>query len=283
MNFIDRHIFELKSVRLPAQLKSIVYENDINQCDCIPWLVCHSDNLQNTWEYDHSSAWQKLYDGTDTVEFKLYNEKNQLATYQPEPLPFIVDINSRYCTVHWNDVFESDGDGCYRLELVVTIAGVVTTFDWAKYRLEKFDTFTHHRSTRIRSVINGYRYNENLVFRSTQISDCVRVENSIFGNYQPNSAVENLVLGGGKVVQVNAKSTPSYSLNCDKTSPMDLIKYIAEIHLISANECYISNFNSNSPETYLDVPVVFTGECKIDYAEGLKNVGFEAKFEDRNL
>ena len=72
---------------------------------CETFLVLADPFSDETYKNDVNSAWCKLSDPTDLVEFKLYKDGIE-TNYQPVKTPFVNEANAFYATIQWKEVLQ---------------------------------------------------------------------------------------------------------------------------------------------------------------------------------
>ena len=112
-NAEDRTYREFKSIKLPK--KCTDQNRGLPDCCCEELVL--ADNSGESFRNDKVSAWMKLSDPADTVDFKLYKD-GVLTTYTPTSVAFAQEDDAYYTTINWIDVLLSDGLGCYELKKI---------------------------------------------------------------------------------------------------------------------------------------------------------------------
>lgn len=271
----DRFLKQFKSVKLPIQFTE--EDRGIKDC-CCEELVLASPS-QNTWENDITSAWIKLSDPSDIIQFALY-KNNVLSNYQPTPVSFPKESNAYYCTINWYDVLIADGIGCYELRLDYNISGIIGTQTWGKYNLKPYSVRNALSTARIKAIFNGKQEAEGIDFTDANVVSTLRFYGYI-GNRQPNAEIDNLIYGNREMKRVIREHLYQYEI---ETDPLDecIIKQMTETYLLSENQLFISDYNAhNHSYRYLDLPVIVEESPEITYFDFSRKASLKCKVGDK--
>lgn len=271
-------IFNL--VSLKSSKPSYIPANIPNDCGCEPYLVCGKDGGES-WMKDVTGAWIKLFDATDTATFVLKTSTGVTTTYTPTANVFKSDNGySVYTQIDWTDVLLSDGAGCYELSINYTIGGVSDTYVWGKYNLFEFSYDIVDKTIRIKSIFNDNQSLSDINFSKDNVIDTVRL-GGYFGDMQPNTKIDNIIYNSREVKKVVRENVKEYTLTIDHEK-YDNILYLTDLHLLSENEIYISDFNALNPSYgYLDLPCILSSSPELTYFERDRKSKLVAKFEDK--
>ena len=274
----NRTFITAYKVVLPTQIVEWVPDMVNNEC-CEPLLVCGSNDPE-TWKKDTTSAWIKLFTASDTATFNLYKD-GVLAINQPIADIFPKDNGySLYCSVDWTTVMNDNNIGCYSFEIDYTIGGVSDTLVWGKYQLWDFSSKIVDQTFRIKSVFNSFHDIENINFTSAKVVDTIRLS-GYFGDMQPNTVFDNIIYPDKTMKKVKRENIRKYVLY---TNPLKLvyINLLVNLHLLSEDEIYLSDFNGYNPALYyLDYPLIVSESAEIEYSEGAKKVSLKCTFTDK--
>lgn len=273
---IQERIFKkYNSVKLP----DIFEEEDRGffKC-CSPMLVLASAS-SDTWKNDKSSAWIKLSSPADSFSFVL--KKNGVTTsYVPTPNPFVNESNAYYTTVNWNDVLNSDGAGCYTLEVRFNISGIQTDFIWGVYNLKPFTIENALGTARLRAVFNSFQEIEAINFQGSQVEDTFRFRGFI-GNRQPNMETDNIIFQNREMKKVIRENLFTYELNSDPLDD-DFIRKFTDLFLLSENQLFVSDYNAfNHSYRINDVPVIVQESPEIEYYDFSRKASLTCELADK--
>lgn len=251
---------------------------------CEPVLVLAHLSDVETWKNDKTSAWEKLDYSTDIVEFKLYNENDELTTYQPVLTQFSSNATNNeldfYATIDWQQVLQVDGVGCYRFMVSYTIDGVSGSYEWGHYRLLNYTAENARNTVRIRSVFNQYNRIEDIDFTGENVEDTIRFD-GFFGSRQTNTVIDNLIYQGRIEKNVQRENLNTYEL---KTDPLKkwYIEKLVDLHLLSESEIYLSDHNEfNLTYAYKDVPLIVKEAPELEHKEYSRLTSLKCVFSDK--
>ena len=270
----------LKAVKVffPTQKAEWVPSGVNNEC-CDPLMVCGSNDAE-LWKQDTTSAWIKLFSASDSATIFLYKD-GVLATTQPTPVIFPKDNGfSLYSSVDWTTAMNEDGVGCYTIEIAYTIGGVSDVLVWGEYQLFEFSSLIVAQTFRIKSVFNSYHDIEDINFTSANVVDTIRLS-GYFGDMQPNTVFDNIIYPDKTMKRVKRENIRKYFLY---TNPLkfDYINILINLHLLSEDEIYLSDFNGVNPSLfYLDYPLIVSESAELEYSEGSKKVCLKCTFTDK--
>lgn len=262
-----------------------VYDDSPKEC-CTPELVLASvTDPSTTWKNDITSAWFKIDDDTDTIEFKLYKEVDGvevLANFQPTKTPFVTNPfdTDYYATIPWKTVLSSDGEGCYHYKLEWNLGGVSGTTEWGEYQLLTYSAENAKNTIRLRVVLNQYQSNEGIDFTGSKVQDTMRLAGFI-GKREANMVIDNLVYQDRKSYNVQREIINNYTLFTDpiKQSYAD---DIIDLYLLSEFELYISDHNPfNFTSEFKDTPVIVEETPTLEYIDFTNFVKITAKLQDK--
>lgn len=260
----------LKSVWTPT--------NTQEECACEPYLVCGSNN-DNSWEKDTTGAWIKLFSASDTAVFNLYKD-GVLAGIQPTPVSFVNDDFSLYMINDWTEVLNSDGVGCYSIEIAYTIGGVSDVIKWGEYQLYQFDSLVVDRTARVKTIFDSNQSIEGINFSGSKVVDTYRFR-GWFGDRQPRMEIDNIISADRTVSKVTRENLNEYTLFTNELNEIDIRK-LTDLYLLSENQIFVSDFNALNPTyNYLDTPVVVSESPEVKYFEASRKSTLSVKFNDK--
>jgi hypothetical protein len=277
--YIENRTF-LKAIKvvLPVQRTEWIPYAVSNEC-CEPLMVCGS-NDDESWKKDTTSAWIKLFSSSDSATIFLY-KNGVLANTQPTPILFPKDNGfSLYGSVDWTDVMNVDGIGCYVIKIEYTIGGVSDVLVWGGYQLWEFSSKIVDQTFRIKSIFNSYHDIEDINFTSANVVDTIRLS-GYFGDMQPNTVFDNIIYPDKTMKRVKRENIRKYFLF---TNPLKYvyINLLINLHLLSEDEIYLSDFNGVNPSLYyLDYPLIVSESAELEYSEGSKKVSLKCTFTDK--
>lgn len=271
----ERIYKEYNSIKLPQPF----VEDERGVKDCCCELLVLGSSSSNSWESDKSSAWIKLSDFGDTFSFKLYKD-GLLSNYQPLPTAFVNEPNAWFTTINWGEVIQSDGVGCYKLEINYSIGGITGSFTWATYTLKQYTIQNALGTARIRAQFNGYHETEKLNFKSSNIVSDWRFYGFI-GNRQPNMEIDNIIFGNREMKRVIRENLNTYEITTDPLGEC-IIKPMLDTFLLSENQLFISDYNAhNHSYRYQDLPVIVSESPEVEYYDFSRKAKLTCKVADK--
>lgn len=259
----DRTKREFKSIRLPKQF--IEQKRGFDECCSCPPMLVLASNSNETWKNDVTSAWIKLSDQIDTIQFVL--EKNGVPTnFVPTPKPFVNEQFAFYTTINWIDVFNLDGIGCFTLKVNFNISGINGSLIWGVYDLREYSIENALKTARIKVKYNLKQEIEQIDFTGSNVVDTFRFYGFI-GNRQPNMEIDNLIYQNREMKSVVRENLNSYIIETDPLEECQISK-LTDLLLLSENEMFISDYNAhNHSYKFLDIPVIVQESPEIDYLD----------------
>ena len=250
---------EYQSVKLPTIFTE---ENrGFERCCCDYTVLASQTN--DSWKNDVTSAWIKVADINDQTTFNLY-KNGILSSYQPTINIFVQDPLARYVTINWKDVLALDGEGCYKLEIAFSIAGINQTMIWGKYTLKTYSIQSALGTARIRVIFNSFQEIEGIDFTDSLVEDSLRF-NGFIGNSQPNTEIDNLIYQNREVKKVVRENLKTYELITDPICE-EFTKALTDLYLLSENQIFLSDYNAhNHSYRYQDLPAVVENTPEIEY------------------
>jgi hypothetical protein len=259
--FQERTKKEYQSVKLPTIFTE---ENrGFERCCCDYTVLASQTN--DSWKNDVTSAWIKVSDISDITNFNLY-KNGVLSSFQPTINIFIQDPLARYVTINWKDVLALDGEGCYKLEIAFSIAGINQTMIWGKYTLKTYSIQSALGTARIRVIFNSFQEIEGINFTDSLVEDSLRF-NGFIGNSQPNTEIDNLIYQNREVKKVVRENLKTYELITDPICE-EFTKALTDLYLLSENQIFLSDYNAhNHSYRYQDLPAIVENTPEIEYYE----------------
>lgn len=263
MPIIQERSFQVFSVvELPKKRVVNEFADPFLCCDEIKLVLAHPTENES-WKNDITSAWIKLSDITDTIEFKL-TKNGENISYTPTPILFPSEPNAWYITIFWQDVLNSDGAGCYKLELIYNIQEVEDVITWGVYDLKEYSQETAKYTARLRVKFNLKQQIEGIDFTNSNVQDTIRFKGFI-GNKQPNMEIDNLIYQNRVLNSVVRENLDTYEIKTDPYTSY-IIDQLCDLYLLSENELFISDYNSfNHSNSILNLPVIVQESPEIDY------------------
>jgi hypothetical protein len=270
----DRIFKEYDSIKLPKSFAEI--NRGIKDCCCENIVL--ASNSSNTWENDKTSAWIKLNIG-GTAQFKLLKE-GQETNFTPTPKIFINEPNAIYTTINWNDVLNSDGEGCYKLVIEYNISGIIGFIEWGIYKLLPFSMENARGTARVRAIFDGFHEIENINFSGSEVESTHRFYGFI-GNRQPNTEIDNLIYSDRQMKRVIRENLNTYEIITDPLNECQILPLV-DLYLLSENELFISDYNAhNHSYRYTDIPVILEDSAEIEYFDFSRKAKLTAKVGDK--
>jgi hypothetical protein len=257
----DRIYKKFDSVKLPIPI--VDQQRGDKNC-CCEYLVL-AGNGTESWKNDMTSAWIKLSTASDTIQFKL--TKNGIVTnYIPQQQSFLNEPNAWFTTIHWSDVLNSDGIGCYNLSIFYNISGIIGQINWGDYTLKTYTIENALKTARIRVKFNGKQIVDGIDFTGSNVESSIRF-NGFIGNRQPNTEIDNIIYSDRQMKRVIRENLNQYEITTDPVGEC-IIKPIIDLFLLSENEMFVSDYNAhNFSYNYLDKPVIVFESAKIEYKQ----------------
>lgn len=248
---------EYKSIKLPENFAE--QKRGADNCCCEYNVLGNAGS--ETWKNDITSAWIKASSPSDLVEFKLV--KNGVDTILTKE-SFINEPNAFYCTVNWGDILASTGVGCYELQILYTIAGVVDNLIWGVYNLEQYSIQSALGTARVRAFFNSYNEIDQINFTGTNVESSFRFAGYI-GNRQPNTEIDNIIYGNREMKRVIRENLNTYEIITDPALEC-ITRPLIELFLLSENELFVSDYNAqNHSYRYNDLPVIVEESANLEY------------------
>jgi hypothetical protein len=271
----DRTYREFKSIKLPK--KCTDQNRGLPDCCCEELVL--ADNSGNSFQNDKVSAWMKLSDPADTVDFKLYKD-GVLTTYTPLPIAFAEEPNAYYATILWEDVLNMDGLGCYELKIEYNVSGITDTFTWGKYRLLPYTIQNALKTARLRAEFSGYHEIEGINFTGSGIESTFRFYGYI-GNRQPNTEIDNIIYNNREMKRVIRENLNDYEVISDPALKC-VTEPLVDLYFLSENNLYISDYNAHNHDYCIkDLPVIVSESPEITYYEFSRKASVRCKVADK--
>lgn len=269
----DRHKKEFNVIRLP---EGYTEENrGFKECCCEYMVLASEEN--DTFKNDVTSAWVQINDETDTQRFGLY--KDEIFIKELDAYDFPND-SAKYTTVYWKDILFKYGPGCYEIRIEYEIAGIVGAVVWGKYVLQAYTIENALKTARVRSIFNGYQETQGLDFTGTNIEDSLRFYGYI-GNRQSNTELDNLIYNNREMKRVIRENLNTYEIITDPSLEC-IIKPLLDLHLLSENELFISDYNAhNHSYRYRDLAVIVESSPKLEYYDLSRKVTLTCEVSDK--
>jgi hypothetical protein len=255
----DRIFKKYPAVKLPQTA-----EENRGLKDCCCSFRVFGNTGGESWTNDQTSAWIKG-DGASIFTFKL-TKNGEATSYQPTVNVLPNDIDTQYITVNWGVVLNSDGAGCYKIEIQYNVAGITGSLIWGVYELEQFTINRARKTARLRAIFNGRHEAENIDFTGSNVVSDLRFYGYI-GDRQPNTQITNLIYGNREVKRTINENLNQYTLTTEPTDEC-VTKPLIDIFLLSGNELFISDYNAhNHSYKYQDTPVILEESPEVEYYE----------------
>jgi len=252
-------------------------ENNDDCCDTI-FKVFASTSDTSPYKNDITSAWY-LYEG-GAVAFNLYLKDGiTLANSQPTVATFVNQSNADYCVVNWSDVLDLDGIGCYVLKIEYTGGMVDETITWGTYELREWNTDNVDGYVNIRSNFNSNQSIEGINFTGSNLTDSLNIL-GFFGNRDPKTEVDNVIYNTRLNVKVTRENLNEYTLTTNPISKL-FTRKLLDLHLLSENDCYITDNNAFNHEQYVYKRVIVLEVPSPEYYQFSRYAKIVCKFGDK--
>lgn len=269
-----RKVYELKTVDLPF----IIQDQIGGQTDCCEVMKVFASSTANE-SYKNNTTSAFIKSETGTLSFKLY-KNDVLSEYQPEALPFVSDPLAQYATIAWSDVLESDGEGCYEFKIEYEDEfDNVSVMTWGKYLLMEWSVENCAGLVQIDSMFNSNQEIQNINFTNSFVTDTLNVP-GMFGKRDPKTQVDNNTYGNRISVKVVRENLNQYTLTTDPITAF-FSRKLTDLHLLSENECRITDYNSFNHDNYVNFPVIVDEVQSPEYYDYSPKAKFSALFSDK--
>lgn len=269
-----REDYDIKTVDFPF----VIEESIGGQTDCCEIMKVFGSSTSNeSYKNQKTSAFKKIMDGN--IFFELYKD-GVLTEYQPEVIPFVSDSDALYATINWSDVLESDGEGCY--EYIIRYVDEFEnefTQTWGKYLLMEWSIENCAGLVQIDSVFNSNQSIQNINFTNSFVADTLNIP-GMFGKRDPKTQIDNNIYGNRISVKVVRENLNQYTLETDPITSF-LSRKLTDLHLLSENECRITDYNSFNHDNYVNFPVIVDEVQSPEYYDYSPKAKFSALFSDK--
>lgn len=269
-----REDYDIKTVDFPF----VIEESIGGQTDCCEVMKVFGSSTSNeSYKNQKTSAFKKIMDGN--IYFELYKD-GVLTEYQPEVIPFVSDPDALYATINWSDVLESDGEGCY--EYIIRYVDEFEnefTQTWGKYLLMEWSIENCAGLVQIDSVFNSNQSIQNINFTNSFVADTLNIP-GMFGKRDPKTQIDNNIYGNRISVKVVRENLNQYTLETDPITSF-LSRKLTDLHLLSENECQITDYNSFNHDNYVNFPVIVDEVQSPEYYDYSPKAKFSALFSDK--
>jgi hypothetical protein len=245
---------------------------------CVPELVL-ADGSGDSWKNDVTSAWIKLSNVSDSVNFTLLKD-GQPTIYTPTTTEFVNEPNAFYTTIYWADVLSSDGAGCYSINVEYDISGILGTFTWGIYQLKPYTIENALKTARVRVFLNSYQEIEQIDFTNSMVETSLRFY-GLIGMRQPNTEVDNIIYENREVKSVIRENLNSYEI---KTDPLkeEFTTKLTDLYLLSENQLFISDYNAHNHSYKInDLQVIVEESPEIIYFDYARDASLTCKVGDK--
>jgi len=257
----DRYAKQFASIKLPISFTE--QKRGFKDCCCEQIVLASSET--ESWKNDLTSAWIKLSNPSDSVEFRCLDESNNLVT-MISAIPFVNEPNAFYGSLYWIDILNAAGAGCYKIEVRYNIAGIEGTINWGTYKLKEYSIENALTTARVSAIFDGYHEIEGINFSGSNVPSTFRFHGFI-GFRQPNYEIDNLIYEDRQMKRNIRENLNAYEI-ITEASDECIIRPLVELYLLSENELFISDYNAhNHSYRYLDLPVIVQESPKIEYTD----------------
>lgn len=171
--------------------------------------------------------------------------------------------------------------GCYQAKIQYTPAfgGAVVELLWGTYELNEWSGQLAMNLVNIRSFFNSNQTNEGIDFTGSNLYDSINV-GGFFGNRDPKTEIDNNIYNTRLQTKVTRENLNEYTL---ETEPIlkDQTRKLLDLHLLSENDCWISDYNPFNHEDYKYKRVIVSSVESPEYYQYSKKSKIIAKFEDK--
>ena len=253
-----------------------IYGNKIDLC-CLLQKVFAETTFTATERNDVTAMWY-LLTGGDSVAFELWKNDVLIETFTQSTFPNT--SNARKAQVIWSEILTTFGAGCYQLRLNYNPAfGDDVYLNWGTYNLQEWSGTNAINLVNIRSKFDSNQTNEGIDFTGSTLCDSINV-GGFFGNRDPKTEVDNNIYNTRLQSKITRENLNEYTL---ETEPIekDYSRKLLDLHLLSENDCWISDYNPFNHEDYKYKRVIVSAVESPEYYQYSKKSKIIAKFEDK--
>jgi len=269
MEYSNTHKQFVRGIKLPT----IYTEEDRGLEKCCCKFVVWGSNENDPWKKMKTSAWWR---DSDTVRFYLVASDG--AEIEQTTQSFVDQTSAKYCTVDWSTVLNDSGSGCYKLNIDFSIEGIEGTVTWGEYQLFEFSLFLARKYCQFRTILNANQKLDGISFIGSNVVDCINFEVDFFGDRDPGTEIDNITYETRETKPVIRENVNKYSLVTRPVSSC-ISNKLFDVHLLSENNLFISDFKPNNHIQYLNKNVIVSQVETPQYFNPYVKV--KAKFEDK--
>ena len=250
----------------------------LSKC-CKPFLVLADLTDSTRYKNDVNS----VYDFGDTLTVKVLKDGVDTG-YSITSQAFPNQSDARYATIEWRTIATNYGFGCYSITVQQTIAGAsYGVYTWAEYELMPYYTggiYLSEGTARVLSEFNDMNDFLGINMTGSFMLDSIRLRGKA-GYNQPNTLIDNVEYQNGTMEKVAREDFESYELRTGLIMIEDV--QALRLHVLSENNCWLSDHNFDSPDYFFfDKPVIVQEGYKPEYFDGSRAQKGTIIFEDKN-
>jgi len=259
----------VKSIKLP----SIYTEEDRGLEKCCCKFIVWGSNESDPWKQMQTSAWWR-----DSDEIRFYLVDSSGNEIDQTTIPFVSQPTAKYCTVDWSTVLFDNGAGCYELMIDFSVSGIEGTVKWGEYQLFPYSLNFARKYCQFRTIFNANQKFDGINFIGSNVVDYINFEVDVFGDRDPATEVDNITYETRETKSVIRENVNKYSLTTKLLSSCISDK-LFDLHLLSENNLFVSDFDPSNHKQYLDKNVIVDAVEPPQYRNPYVIV--KAKFSDK--
>lgn len=250
-------------------------------CTC-KQLVLASSTTDDNDKNDVRGVYLKKSDPTDVASFEMYDANGiQITNYGIVPT-FPFEINVVSFIYNWKEILQNEGEGCYTIKAVFTIAGIQGGYTVGVFELKEYSIYNARGTVRLFSKFNSYYQRGKVDFTDSQFVDSIRF-NGYFGDRQPDTQIKNLIGKNRKVEKVTRENLNKYELRTDPISICET-RRLVDFHLLNENQTLLTDHNkTNHDYLIFDKPMIVDESASFEYIEGSRLAKVSCILSDKDL
>jgi hypothetical protein len=229
-----------------------------------------------------TTAWFNLIGAGDSVVFEIYDENNNLATFQPTALTFPKTPTGRFISFNWFNVLNTDGEGCYEIRIKYTdqFANETVTV-WGAYELMRWSALNVRGYVSFSSQFNSNQIIDGVDFTGLNLVDTINVK-GLFGDRDPATEINNIIKNTRIVEKVTEENVNEYTFTSDPISS-NFTDRLLDLHFLSANRVSVTDYNTFNHKRYTEKQIVIREVQKPNYLKPSNKAIITAVFGDRRM
>lgn len=276
----ERTIAYALRVQLPEES---IPDRGFKEC-CFDNVVLADPTSTKGERNDYTSFYFKKQLPSDNCDFILHFDGNTYALNDSTYGAFwdFGDFTNADLTVYrldWQKVLNVLGEGIYKIEKSVTVAGLPFSIDSNTYKLKKYSTERADKTIRIDCLMTGELVHYGVNFKDTGYKTTLRIP-GFFGKRDPKYIQDNVVKRDYSIEQISMSQENEYSLTVGKM-PVCITDELYDFMLFG-DDLWISDYNKHNHSYKYSVFNVELKDSKgAKYYENLRKASGSLTFTDR--